>query len=70
MTGASSIPVLGFGGTLTMEFVHGCPNLCKCYPTASTCDLILRIPVHLDTLEDMSSSFLSALKDGFAFGAV
>lgn len=70
ITGASAIPVLGFAEKLKISFVHGCPEMCKCYPSASTCDLLLRIPVHLDALEVLKNSFQSALKDGFAFGII
>ena len=70
ITGASAIPVLGFDEHLHITFVHGCPMKCKCYPTVSTCDLLLRLPVHLDAIEVMKNYFQSALKDGFAFGVI
>ena len=70
ITGASAIPVLGFDEHLHITFVHGCPMKYKCYPTVSTCDLLMRLPVHLDAIEVMKNSFQSALKDGFAFGVI
>ena len=40
-TGASAVPILGFTGTPTLVFLDIPDKL----PTASTCDLHLRIPV-------------------------
>ena len=70
VTGSPAVPVIGFEEKLLLTFVHGCDSNCKCFPTASTCDLVLRIPVHLVAIEDFKTSFHGALKDGFVFGVV
>lgn len=70
VTGSPAVPVIGFEEKLQLTFVHGCVSNCKCFPTASTCDLVLRIPVHLVAIEDFKTSFHGALKDGFVFGVV
>ena len=70
ITGAAAIPVMGFSEKLQLSFVHGCHPNCKCFPTASTCELLLRVPIHLSTLEEMMTSFHMALKDGLVFGVV
>ena len=70
VTGSPAVPVIGFEEKLQLTFVHGCVSNCKCFPTASTCDLVLRMPVHLVAIEDFKISFHGALKDGFVFGVV
>ena len=63
VTGSPAVPVIGFEEKLQLTFVHGCVSNCKCFPTASTCDLVVAI-------EDFKTSFHGALKDGFVFGVV
>ena len=70
VTGSPAVPVIGFEEKLQLTFVHGCVSNCKCFPTASTCNLVLRIPVHFVAIEDFKTSFHGALKDGFVFGVV
>ena len=70
VAGSPAVPVIGFEEKLQLTFVHGCDSHCKCFPTPSTCDLVLRIPVHLVAIEDFKTSFHGALKDGFVFGVV
>ena len=62
VTGSPAVPVIGFEEKLQLTFVHGCDSNCKCFPTASTCDLVLCIPVHLVAIEDFKTSFHGALK--------
>lgn len=57
ITRSPAVPVIGFEEKLQRTFVHGCVSNCKCFPTASTCDLLLRIPVHLVAIEDFKTSF-------------
>ena len=47
------MPPLGFPEAMKVEFVHSCPENCKCRPTASTCQLSINIPVHANTGEMM-----------------
>ena len=70
ITGSSAAPVIGFDEKLQLTFVHGCVVNCKCFPTASTCDILLRIPVHFIAIEDVKTSFHGALKDGFVFALI
>ena len=70
ITGSPTVPVMGFEDRLKLEFVHGCVPSCRCFPTASACGLIFRIPVHLVTMGDFKTAFHGALKDGFAFGVI
>ena len=70
MTGCKSIPVLGFPKQFSATFVHGCKDNCRCRPTTSTCDLLVRIPIHIGSLIEMDEIITSALKDCFGFGCV
>lgn len=48
-TGSDREPPLGFSQQPTIEFIHDKPGLCpsdRLLPTANTCSLILRLPVH------------------------
>ena len=63
MTGASQIPPLGFPKKFTVEFVHGCTAGCCCRPTASTCDITIKLPVHINTEQNMEDMITSAVKE-------
>ena len=68
LTGSDSIPPLGLPKKISISFVHGCPQGCQCRPTASTCDLLMKIPVHMKSEEDMKVLIMSAVKDSYGFG--
>ncbi len=70
ITGSYNIPPLGLPHFITVRFVHGCPNHCKCRPTASTCRLVLNLPVHASTFEEMKELLTSALLEGYGFGII
>ena len=70
MTGSKTIPPLGFPKKFSVQFVHGCAEACRCRPTVSTCDITLKIPVHLTTEEDMREIFISAIKDCVGSGHI
>jgi hypothetical protein len=70
MTGSKTIPPLGFPKKYSVQFVHDCEEGCRCRPTVSTCDITLKIPVHLSTEEDMRDILKSAIKDCVGFGNI
>lgn len=70
MTGSSQIPPLGFPKKFTVEFVHGCLQGCCCRPTASTCDITIKLPVHIDNEKTMEDMIASAVQDSYGFGFV
>lgn len=70
VTGVKKIPPLGFSKKIDVHFRHGCQDQCKCRPSASTCFLYVRLPVHYQTSEDITFAWLSALKDCQGFGQV
>ena len=45
MTGTKTVRVHGFPKKFSITFVHGCDAGCRCRPTTSTCDLLLKMPV-------------------------
>ena len=67
LTGSCNYPPLGFPKKIRCQFLHGCPGSCKCRPTTSTCDLVLTLPVHLNTEEEIGCIMTSALTDRFGF---
>lgn len=68
VTGASAVPPLGFGKDIKIEFLD---NPKAILPTASTCDLILRIPTaHGEDFASFSENMVLALKGNDGFGAV
>lgn len=69
-TGSPSIPPLGLPRKVKITFLGGCNPACRCRPTASTCDLQLSLPLHLDTFEEMKDILLSALKDSEGFDLI
>jgi len=70
LTGASSIPAVGFGSQINVIFLHGCPAECRCKPTISTCDLTMRLPVHIKSSEEMTAYFNDSLRMSYGFGRV
>ena len=65
---SKTTPVLGFSKNKSLMFVHGCKEGCRCRPTTSTCDLSLKLPVHISDEDDMQYIMNSALKDSCGFG--
>lgn len=53
MSGCSSVPPIGFSSTPKVTFIHNDGRLC----TASTCDLIIRLP----TVHEVYSDFKEAI---------
>lgn len=53
-----------------VEFVHGCLNGCCCRPTTSTCDITIKLPVHIDNEKAMEDMIASAIKDSYGFGLI
>lgn len=70
MTGSSQIPPLGFPKEFMVEFVHGCLKGCCCRPTTSTCDITIKLPVHIDNEIAMEDMIASAVKDSYGFGLI
>lgn len=70
ISGTKTAPLLGFQERLSIGFVHGCPDNCRCRPTASTCDLSMKLPVHINSLSEMMEMMTSAIKDCVGFGRV
>ena len=70
LTGSSKKPTTGLIKNVTGKFKHGCfpsksGNMYKCLPTVSTCELIVNIPVHITSEENMMNAFKDALLCGF-----
>jgi hypothetical protein len=70
MSASSTLPVLGFPKKFGCQFIHDCNTTCKCRPTASTCDLKIKLPVHIDSVEEMEVMMVSAIKDCGGFGLI
>lgn len=70
ISGSCSLPALGFEKKITITFKHGCPPLCKCKPTVSTCDLTLHVPTHLSSNEEMQKEMEDAILMNYGFGRV
>ena len=68
ITGSFQLPPLGLPEPVEVRFIHGCAAGCKCRPTVSTCKLVLKIPVHTSTFENMKEMMTSAMLEGFGFG--
>lgn len=67
-TGAGHSPPLGFPKKFGIQFVHGCQDGCKCRPTVSTCDITIKIPVHINSEQIMKDMLYSAIGDSYGFG--
>ena len=70
ITGCQQMPALGFPTAINVSFVYGCQENCKCRPTASTCDLHLHLPLHINSLDSMIEAGVSMLKECFGFGVI
>lgn len=70
MTGCETIPPLGFPCDLNIHFRHDCPDECKCRPTASTCGLILTLPIHSCCSKEIGDLLISALTECCGLGNV
>lgn len=68
VTGSFNFPPLGFAKKIKCQFLHGCVPGCRCRPTTSTCDLVITLPVHLDTEQAMQEIMAAALKEDPGFG--
>eukprot|EP00794_Sanderia_malayensis_P020690 gene20690-22727_t len=73
LTGSESKPILGVITEVFIEFIHDCPRsnagtACKCLPTVSTCGVNLRLPVHVNSSDEMLTAFDSAIKSESGFG--
>ena len=68
LTGCHEVPPLGFPKMFGIAFVHGCPEGCACRPTASTCDLTIKIPVHINSESRMKEMIESAVTESDGFG--
>ena len=70
LTGSKSIPPLGFPKKFAIKFVHGCNEGCRCRPTTSACDIVLKLPVHITSAEDMGLMIESVVKESVGFGLI
>ena len=68
--GAPSIPPLGLPKKINVSFLEGCIPGCRCRPTTSTCDLVLTLPLHLDTFDEMKTIMTSAIRESDGFGLI
>ena len=68
LTGSCEVPPLGFPKMFGISFIHGCPQGCACRPTASTCDLVIKIPVHINSEGKMNEMIQSAIAESDGFG--
>ena len=70
LTGSKSIPPLGFPKKIAVKFVQGCIEGCRCRPTVSTCDFVLKLLLHISSEEDMGLMIESAVKESVGFGLI
>ena len=71
LTGTVSVPPLGLPHhEFTMNFVHACSSSCRCLPKVSTCALVIHLPVHIASMEEMKEAFQLALTCEVGFGCV
>lgn len=64
VTGTEVIPPLGLPTKMKLQFVHGCQAGCRCRPSASTCALQLRLPVHYTESGQMVDALSNAIIEG------
>ena len=69
-TGSKEVPPLGFPKELKASFVHGCVRNCMCRPSTSTCDLLVKLPVHIASEQQMTELLVSAIGDSYGFGNI
>lgn len=70
VTGTRNVPPLGFSKVFTCRFVHGCNEGCHCRPTVSTCEFIIKLPVHVASDQEIKDIMLSAINDSLGFGNI
>lgn len=70
ITGWQTIPPNGFPCDLNVHFKHGCQDRCQCRPTASTCALVLILPIHSCSSRELGDLLISALSECCGFGNV
>ena len=70
LTGSRDVPPLGFPKKFSLDFVHGCSDGCRCRPTVSTCDILLKLPAHIKSSMEMKNMMMSALNDSYGFGMI
>ena len=68
ITGLPAIPPLGLPEDISILIKHGCENAdCKCFPTISTCDLQLCIPIHITPEDKTTESLSRTVREGYFF---
>jgi hypothetical protein len=70
LTGSYEIPPLGFPKLFSVAFVHGCQEGCACRPTVSTCDITMKLPVHIRDEIAMKEIIVSAIQDSYGFDLI
>ena len=70
LTGSYEIPPLGFPKRFSVTFVHGCQEGCACRPTVSTCDVTIKLPVHIRDETAMKEMIVSAIQDSYGFDLI
>lgn len=66
-SGTERIPPLGFEQQPTIEFIQ---DQSKLYCTASTCDLVLRLPTRYQDYPSFRGAMLMSIIDNDGFGGV
>ena len=61
---------IGIPKNIAVKFVHGCNEGCRYRPTTSTCDIVLKLPLHITSVEDMGLMIESAVKESVGFGLI
>ncbi|XP_066935084.1 uncharacterized protein [Clytia hemisphaerica] len=64
ITGSMNIPPMGFQPKIIVSFEHFCNESCNCYPESSTCGYVLKLPVHVNSLEEMTAKVDEAIING------
>ena len=70
ITGSKSMPHLGFSKVFTCRFIHDGNDGCRCRPTVSKYNFIIKRSVHLQNDQDIKDIMLSAINDSLGFGNV
>ena len=73
ITGSEKIPLVGLPAAIRVLFRHDCRlgsngSHCRCLPVVSTCDIFIKMPVHIITEEQMRDSFEMAINNEIGFG--
>ena len=68
LTGCERPPIGGLPDKFKIHFKHGCVESCKCSPVVSLCALTLTVPIHMNSIEDIKTSFEIAVKGSNGFG--